>query len=41
MAFIKGRRFALRIDDGLGEHLVGLGPAKPFLLYSDWEEEKR
>jgi hypothetical protein len=34
-----GSKYCLRIDDGLGEHLVKLGLAKPFLVYSEWEEE--
>jgi hypothetical protein len=29
----------LRIDDGLGGHLVTLGIAKPFLVWSEWTEE--
>jgi hypothetical protein len=29
---------SLRVDDGLGEHLVTLGVAKPFLAYSEWKE---
>lgn len=28
----------LKIDDGLGEYLVRLGLAKPFLLYSEWTD---
>lgn len=34
-----GRRYCLYVDDGLGEHLVALGVAKPFLVYSEWEDE--
>lgn len=34
-----GPKYCLRIDDGLGEHLVKLGLAKPFLVYSEWEEK--
>lgn len=34
-----GRKHALRIDDGLGGHLVELGLAKPFLVWSEWEDE--
>ena len=34
-----GAEYCLRIDDGLGEHLVKLGLAKPFLVYSEWEEK--
>jgi hypothetical protein len=33
-----GRRHALYVDNGLGEHLVTLGLAKPFLAFSEWEE---
>ena len=29
---------SLRVDDGLGEYLVTLGVAKPFLTYSEWKE---
>ena len=29
---------SLRVDDGLGEYLVTLGIAKPFLTYSEWKE---
>lgn len=29
----------LHLDDGLGQHLVSLGLAKPFLAYAEWEEE--
>ena len=34
-----GREYALRIDDGLGGHLVELGLAKPFLVWSEWQDE--
>ena len=36
-----GKKRGLHIDDGLGEYLVRLGLAKPFLLYSEWKEEHR
>jgi hypothetical protein len=38
---LNGRKLGLLIDDGLGEYLVRLGLAKPFLLYSEWEEALR
>lgn len=38
LSLIKGKAFGLLIDDGLGEYLVRLGLAKPFLLYGEWEE---
>jgi hypothetical protein len=38
-SLLKGRMRGLRIDDGLGEYLVRLGLAKPFLLYSEWTDE--
>lgn len=41
LVLLGGQRRGLRIDDGLGEYLVRLGLAKPFLLYSEWEEEMR
>lgn len=34
-----GRKYDLRIDDGLGGHLTELGLAKPFLVWSEWEDE--
>jgi hypothetical protein len=37
-ALLRGHMRGLKIDDGLGEYLVRLGLAKPFLLYSEWEE---
>lgn len=33
-----GSRHALRIDNGLGEHLTRIGLARPFLAYAEWEE---
>ena len=38
LSLIKGQNHGLRIDDGLGEYIVRLGLAKPFLLYSEWTE---
>lgn len=38
-SLLRGRMRGLRIDDGLGEYLVRLGLAKPFLLYSEWTDE--
>ncbi|GEM_PF-968023 len=34
-----GPKYCLHLDDGLGGHLVNLGLAKPFLVYSEWEED--
>lgn len=33
-----GRRYALYVDNGLGEHLARIGLAKPFLAYAEWDE---
>ena len=33
-----GSRHALRVDNGLGEHLARVGLARPFLAYAQWEE---
>ncbi len=33
-----GARHCLWLDDGLGEHLAHIGIAKPFLVYSEWDE---
>ena len=30
--------FTVVVENGLGEHLVHLGLAKPFLAYSEWED---
>ncbi len=35
-----GKKHCLWIDDGLGNHLVELGLAKPFLVYSEWNESR-
>ena len=35
---VQGGEYALRIDNGLGEYLVHLGLAKPFIVYSEWSE---
>jgi hypothetical protein len=37
-SWLQGAKYCLRIDDGLGEHLSRIGLAKPFLVYSEWEE---
>ena len=37
-SLIQGPKYCLRMDDGLGGHLSTVGLAKPFLVYSDWEE---
>jgi hypothetical protein len=31
-------RYCLRMEDGLGGHLAAIGLAKPFLVYSEWQE---
>lgn len=36
---LQGARYSLWMDDGLGEHLAQLGLAKPFLVWSAWDEE--
>lgn len=36
-----GTRYALHIENGLGEHLVRLGIAKPFVAWAEWEEPAR
>jgi len=33
-----GRKLALYVDNGLGQYLVELGLAKPFLAYAEWDE---
>jgi hypothetical protein len=33
-----GREHSLVVDNGLGEYLVQLGLAKPFLAFSEWDE---
>ena len=35
-----GKKHCLWIDDGLGNHLAELGLAKPFLVYSEWNESQ-
>lgn len=37
-SLVAGQRYALTIDNGLGEYLVQLGLAAPFTAYSEWEE---
>jgi hypothetical protein len=32
------KKSRLKVDDGLGEYLVTLGIARPFLAYSSWQE---
>lgn len=41
LSLFRGRTSGLLIDDGLGEYLVRLKLAKPFLLYAEWTEELR
>jgi hypothetical protein len=36
---LQGSRYYLWMDDGLGEHLAQIGLAKPFLVWSAWDEE--
>lgn len=36
-----GRRHALYVDNGLGEHLARIGLARPFLAYAEWDEPAR
>ncbi len=38
MALVFGRKHALYVDNGLGEYLVELGLAKPFLAFAEWDE---
>jgi len=33
-----GQKLALYVDNGLGQYLVELGLAKPFLAYAEWDE---
>lgn len=37
-ALVHGRRHALWLDNGLGEYLVRLGLAKPFVVHAEWGE---
>ena len=37
-SLLQGSQYCLRMDDGLGQHLEHLGLAKPFLVYSEWQE---
>lgn len=39
MSIVLGPRYCLRIDDGLGGHLVSLGLANSFLVCSEWRED--
>lgn len=38
-SLLQGPRYSLWIDDGLGEYLAQVGLAKPFLAWSEWDEE--
>jgi hypothetical protein len=38
LSLVLGRRHALFVDNGLGEYLVQLGLAKPFVAYAEWDE---
>ena len=35
---VGGPRYALHIENGLGEYLVRLGLAKPFVAWAEWDE---
>jgi hypothetical protein len=37
-AWLFGRQHALFVDNGLGQYLVNLGLARPFLAYAEWDE---
>jgi hypothetical protein len=37
-SIVFGRRHALFVDNGLGEYLVQLGLARPFLAFAEWDE---
>ena len=38
LCILLGLDHALYVDNGLGEHLVKIGLAEPFLAYAEWEE---
>jgi hypothetical protein len=33
-----GQKYALFVDNGLGEYLAEVGLAKPFLAFAEWDE---
>jgi hypothetical protein len=35
---LEGEKYALHVENGLGEYLVQLGLAKPFLAWAEWDE---
>ncbi len=37
-SMLGGPAYALHIENGLGEHLVHLGLAKPFVAWAEWDE---
>ena len=37
-SILQGRKYCLRVDDGLGEYLSQIGLARPFEAYSEWKE---
>ena len=37
-AILHGSRFALHIDNGLGQYLTHLELARPFLVFAEWDE---
>lgn len=37
-SLLEGERFALFVDNGLGEYLAELGLAKVFVAYAEWDE---
>ena len=38
LSLLFGNKRALYVDNGLGQYLVELGLAKPFLAYAEWDE---
>jgi hypothetical protein len=38
-SWLQGSQCCLRMDDGLGGYMAEIGLAKPFLVFSEWEEE--
>ena len=38
-SWLQGPQYCLRMDDGSGGYLAEIGLAKPFLVYSEWEEK--
>lgn len=40
-SLVEGPRYALHIENGLGEYLVRLGIAKSFVAWAEWDESAR